>query len=174
MNGIMRHFGLSAALSLALPLSGAIAQPAPAPSARAPAMPLEYAAKFVCTRGEVDTPTSSFAVGAYYTAVNIHNPSRLGVLTYKVALAPLAAPGPITAFRPTVELKYDQAFEVDCRVIAAMLAASGIIVPPVYSGFLVIQSRTELDVVAVYTAAPAPGKPVTAIHTERVPVRRVM
>ena len=31
----------------------------------------------------------------------------------------------------------------------------------------------ELDVVAVYTAAPTPGNQVSSIHTERVPVRRV-
>lgn len=172
MNRVIWNFGFSAALSLALPLSGAVAQPPP--PAASPAMPLEYAAKFVCSIGDEIPATSSFAAGAYYTAVNVHNPNREAILTYKVALAPLAKPGPITAFRPPLELKYDQAFEIDCRVIAALLHDSGITVPAVYTGFLVIQSRTELDVVAVYTTSAAPGKPVTAFHTERVPVRRVM
>ncbi|HEX4736039.1 MAG TPA: hypothetical protein VH331_00600 [Allosphingosinicella sp.] len=130
MNGLMRHFGFVAALSLTLPISGAIAQP-PAPPT-GPALPLEYAAKFVCSLPD-DNPavTSSFATGAYYTAVNVHNPNREGVVTYKVALAPLAKPGPMTPFRPPLELRYDQAFELDCRVIEAMFKAAGIAVPPV-------------------------------------------
>lgn len=163
----------AAILPLMVPLSGVFAQSAPAPEG--PVMPLEYAVKFVCSgRGGETAVTSSFATGAYYTAVNVHNPNRIATLTYKVALAPLVEPGRMTPFRPRVDLRYDQAFEVDCRVIASMLQAAGIAMPPVYSGFLVIQSRVELDVVAVYTTAAAPGKPVTAIHSERVAFRKVM
>jgi len=39
-------------------------------------------------------------------------------------------------------------------------------------GFVVIESGLELDVVAVYTAAPERGQ-VVALHTERVPARRL-
>ncbi len=39
------------------------------------------------------------------------------------------------------------------------------------TGFVIIQSDTELDVVAVYTAAGTDGQ-VETIHTERVPARR--
>jgi hypothetical protein len=37
---------------------------------------------------------------------------------------------------------------------------------------VVIETGLELDVVAVYTAAPEKGQ-VVALHTERVPVRRL-
>jgi hypothetical protein len=39
-------------------------------------------------------------------------------------------------------------------------------------GFLVLGSRTELDVVGVYTAAGSDGE-VTTLHTERIPARPV-
>ena len=72
-------------------------------------------------------------------------------------------------------LNYDQAMDIDCRLIRARFQQAGIPVPgPGFiTGFVVVQSARELDVVAVYTAAPTPGNQVSSIHTERVPVRRV-
>jgi hypothetical protein len=128
--------------------------------------PAEYAVKIVC--GVPDRP--ALAQGAYFTAINVHNPSVEAIkFQYKIALTlPLVAPGPISPFFPAT-LKGDQALEIDCTDIARRA-------PPIHSrffkGFVVIQSQTELDVVGVYTAAPSPDGKVVALEIERVPVRR--
>lgn len=172
-------FASLAALALiALPATSASAQPAPQPPPTGPAMPLEYAVKFVCGTNPLQgAVVTTAATGNYYTAVDIHNPFRSNKLTYKIALAPFppGKPGPMTPFQPSMGLDYDQAMDVDCRLIRARLQQAGIPVPAAtfITGFVVVQSARELDVVAVYTAAPTPGNQVASIHTERVPVRRV-
>ena len=168
-----RLAALASAVMLALPISAATAQPVPP---NGPMMPLEYAVKFVCgTNTAPGQSTSLVAMGRYYTAVNIHNPNRENVLTYKVAIAAQGAPGPMTPFQPAMELRYDQALDIDCRLIRARVQQAGIPLPPAIfvTGFLVVQSRAELDVVAVYTAAPVATNQVASVHTERVPVRRL-
>src|SRR5687768_16598332 len=172
-NNILAAFATAA--MLALPMSAATAQPGPPPPPpNGPMMPLEYAAKFVCgTNTAPGASTTLVALGRYYTAVNIHNPNRENVITYKVAIAPQGKPGPMTPFQPPMELRYDQALDVDCRLIRARAQQAGIVVPAFFTGFLVIQSRAELDVVAVYTAAPVATNQVASIDTERVPVRRL-
>lgn len=129
--------------------------------------PLQYAVKVVC--GVPDRP--ALAPGAYYTAINVHNPAFAATkLQYKIALTlPQVAPGPISQFYPAV-LKGDQALEIDCTDITRKA-------PPVHSrffkGFVVIEGETELDVVGVYTAASGPEGRVVALEIERVPVRRI-
>jgi hypothetical protein len=166
----------AAAAMLAPPVSAVQAQPGPPEPPKGPAMPLEYAVKFVCgTNTAPGQATTLVAHGKYYTAVNIHNPYRENVVTYKVAIAAQGAIGPMTPFQPPMELKYDQAFDVDCRLIRARIGQAQIPLPPAIfvTGFLVVQSRAELDVVAVYTAAPVATNQVASFHTERVPVRRL-
>ncbi|MEA3051515.1 MAG: hypothetical protein QOG72_418 [Sphingomonadales bacterium] len=175
MTRIASFVPLAALALLALPPTAATAQPAPPP--QGPELPLEYAAKYVCGTNPLQgAVTTLAAAGNYYTAVNIHNPFKANKVTYKVALAPQGKPGPMTGFQPVFPLSYDQAMDVDCRLIRARLQQSGIPVPAngFITGFLVIESSRELDVVAVYTAAPTPGNQVSSIHTERVPVRRVI
>jgi hypothetical protein len=172
-----RSAALAAAVLLAFPPSAVAAQPAPQQPPTRPALPMEYAAKFVC--GENIAPgasTTLVAFGRYYTAVNIHNPNRRNRITYKVTWAQQGNPGPMTDFQPIMDLSYDQALDIDCRLIRARLQQAGIPVPPAVfiTGFLVIQSVEPLDVVAVYTAAPTTTNQVASIHTERVPVRRVL
>jgi hypothetical protein len=159
---------------MALPPGVATAQPAPPPTG--PAMPLEYAVKYVCGTNPIEGQvTTLVASGNYYTAVNIHNPFKENKVTYKVALALQGEPGPMTGFQPAFPLKYDQAMDVDCRLIRARLQQAHIATPPFITGFLVVQSARELDVVGVYTAAGAVEKnQVVSIDVERVPVRRVM
>jgi hypothetical protein len=164
------------AVLLSLPSIAASQQPAPAPAAppTQPVQPLEYAVKFVCGRvlpgavGVLDV-----APGNYLTLINVHNPNRPQEFTHKVALARLGGAGPMTGFQPYIVLPYDAALDFNCRWIASRLSAAGIAVPAFYTGFLVIQSRYELDVVAVYTAAPTNTQQVATMHTERVAVRRV-
>jgi hypothetical protein len=125
---------------------------------------LQYAAKVVCGRsdGKVVSP------GAYFTAVNVHNPSSTKVrLRWKVAVAlPGAKPGAVSKFAEAV-LGPDQALEIDCPDIVRRAKAKGFL-----KGFVVIESGIELDVVAVYTAGPDKGE-VVSLHTERVPARRL-
>ena len=124
----------------------------------------EYAVKIVC--GAPDHP--AVANGYYYTAINVHNPSRGGAkLRWKIALTlPQIGPGPITTLFPA-ELKPDQALEIECRDIVAKAPRMRF-----YKGFVVILSETELDVVGVYTAAQSADGRVVALDIERVPVRR--
>jgi len=128
--------------------------------------PAEYAVKIVC--GAPDHP--AVANGFYYTAVNVHNPSRGGAKPrWKIALTlPGIVPGPISQFFQT-ELKPDQALEIECSDIMRRSPIRGRFL----KGFVVIQSETELDVVGVYTAAQSPDGRVVTLDIERVPVRRM-
>jgi hypothetical protein len=167
---------LSAAAMLALPLSAAMAQPAPQPPTE-PVAPLEYAAKFVCsgTGGTVDGPLRppQFSPGRYTTSINIHNPNRRADFTWKVTIALVEIPGPMTAFKPMMTLRYDQAVDIDCGAIRGWMRANGVVISALITGFVVVQSRQELDVVAVYTASPVGTGQVSSIHTERVPLRKL-
>src|SRR5215212_10219427 len=84
----------------------------------------QYAAKVVCGRvvvapaGAVPTPV---APGQYWTAVNIHNPSKCETARFrwKVTVSNMAEPGrpgPVTAYR-TLALEPDRTLELDCRQI---------------------------------------------------------
>ena len=123
----------------------------------------QYAAKFVCGKsaGEVVAP------GVYFTAINVHNPLYAGVrFRVKVAIGlPGLKPGPVSKFH-NVALGPDEALEIDCPDIRKLANHEG----DFAKGFVVIESETELDVVAVYTAAGAEGQ-VETLHTERVPAR---
>lgn len=124
----------------------------------------EYAVKIVC--GLPDHP--AVANGYYYTAINVHNPSRgAAKLRWKVALTlPKVEPGPISNFFDAV-LKPDQALEIECRDIMERAPRMRF-----YKGFVVIQAETEFDVVGVYTAAQSADGRVVALEIERVPIRR--
>ncbi|MEA3028888.1 MAG: hypothetical protein QOG13_213 [Sphingomonadales bacterium] len=179
MNKLNKLAMLATVTLLPFAAAAASAQPAPPPAQppAGPALPLEYAAKFVC--GENIAPgasTTLVAFGRYYTAVNIHSPSRRNRLTYKVVWARQGATGQMTNFQPVMDLTYDQALDIDCRLIRARLQQAGIALGPpnvFITGFLVVQSSEPLDVVAVYTAAPTTTNQVASIHTERVPMRQL-
>jgi hypothetical protein len=128
----------------------------------------EYAVKFICgtSRGDVVAP------GVYYTAINVHNPTNTAV-GFRKKFA-VALPNERSA-RPTgffdARLGPDEALEIDCPDIVRHLREAGM-EGEFFKGFAVIQSKVELDVVAVYTAAGATGQ-VETLHTERVPARQV-
>lgn len=123
----------------------------------------QYAAKFVIGKsaGKIVAP------GAYFTAVNVHNPLYRDVrFRVKVAVAlPGFKPGPVSPFRE-VGLGPDEALEIDNPDIVKLAGQRAAFL----KGFVVIESETELDVVAVYTAGPADAQ-VQTLHTERVPAR---
>lgn len=127
-------------------------------------MNVEYAVKVICGKSEGTVA----APGAYWTAVNVHNPLDEAVgFRWKVAVAlPHTEPGPVSKLFDA-RLGPDEAFEIDCGDILERADAGDFV-----KGFVVIQSRTDLDVVAVYSAAGR-DETVTAIDIERVAGRRL-
>ncbi len=173
MTRIKQFATLTAAIMLAMPTAVVIAQERPAPPPTEPVQPLEYAVKFVCGR-TLSSARPQAATGNYYTMINIHNPGRPLEVSHKVVLAAvLGERGGMTGFSTDIGLRYDEAVDLDCPWIARQLAAAGIRAPGLSTGFVVLQARQELDVVAVYTAAPTTTNQVATMHTERVPVRRL-
>jgi len=129
-------------------------------------MPFQYAVKILCgpSDGKILAP------GQYFTAINIHNPGdNIEFQTkYAIAFPERGAPNP-SKFTP-LKIGYDQALEIfTCPkdpLIVELMRGSGLV-----SGFFVIESPKELDVVAVYTVfnekSPAPS-----LEMERVPARK--
>src|SRR5437763_6370504 len=124
----------------------------------------QYAVKFVC--GKTDGPV--VAPGQYFTAINVHNPNDHGFgFRKKFAIAlPSEKVGRVSKFFDT-KLGPDEAFEIDCPDILRHLDAQGFV-----KGFAVLETRAELDVVAVYTAAGSTGR-VETMHIERYTPRRL-
>jgi hypothetical protein len=117
---------------------------------------LQYAAKVVEGRSQGDV----VAPGEYWTAVNVHNPGlHVARFRFKVAVALPRKAGPVSPFQP-LRLRSDEALEIDWKTILELVAEKFV------KGFVVLESPTELDVVAVYTAAPEKG--METIHVERV------
>jgi hypothetical protein len=126
----------------------------------------QWAVKFICGKSDAEV----ISAGIYFTAINVHNPTDTAIgLRKKIAVAlPRERPGPVSSFFDA-RLGPDEAFEIDCADIREHI-------PPeartsFLKGFVVIESKSELDVVAVYTAGP--DRQVQALHVERVPPRQV-
>lgn len=134
----------------------------------------QYAVKIVCGIVRVsDNPPNPLPPGRYSTATNVHNPSRCDVATFrwKVAIGlPGLKVGPVSDFADA-SLGPDDALEIDCSDVMALLKRSGIRLPPYVKGWVVIESAAELDVVAVYGTAREANEAVNAFHTERVEPR---
>jgi hypothetical protein len=124
----------------------------------------QYAVKVVCGKADDDV----VAPGEYWTAINVHNPTRRPVrFRKKVATAlPHEEPGPVSEFADA-KLGPDEALEIDREDIFEHADAE----KEFLKGFVVIESEVELDVVAVYTAAGR-ERGVETFHTERVSPRR--
>ncbi len=127
-----------------------------------------YAAKFVC--GTVPQPFV-LAPGSYFSAVNVHNPSRWETATLRKKFARGLPGEEVGRISPYFDksLRADEAMLIECHNIYGHLQ----IPPPQFmEGYVVIESDRELDVVTVYTAGAGAGTQVVTLHTERVPVRR--
>ncbi len=127
----------------------------------------EYAVKYVCGKSGSG---GIVARGAYYTAINIHNPLRdqVKVISKVASAGESTGEGGAVSDFISHELKPDQVLELDCNAIRRMYGSS--VPTPFSTGFLVVQSETELDVVAVYTVAGLFGR-VKSIDVERVAAR---
>jgi hypothetical protein len=159
--------GAVACAALVLSAGGAGSQQPVTP----PPAGFEYAVKFICGAaipGKGQPDPGVVAHGFYYTAINVHNPGKEPVeFVKKFAQAlPGEKAGRVSRFF-SAGLKPDEALEIDCPDILKLFDFNGFL-----KGFAVIQSKTELDVVAVYTAAPAPTGTVVTLELERVPYRK--
>jgi hypothetical protein len=134
---------------------------------------VRYPVKFICgDPAPVGTPDVELPLtrGRYHTAINVHNPSLDSDVSFvkKVAVASASPyqggqqPGPITPF-VRAELKANEAFEIDCPEIATVteLPIGG---GNYITGFVVIMSPHELDVVAVYTARGQGTSPLSTVQ----------
>jgi hypothetical protein len=130
-----------------------------------------YSVKFVCGLQQPNPqliPPSETPVkpGNYATAVNLHNfhNNRDVVIRKKAVIANSEnqQPGLISPFK-TLVLIPDQALEIDCPDIVALLSASGTSLPPFIKGFVEIQSSQTLSVTGVYTAEPCVPSPVPGV-----------
>jgi len=126
-------------------------------------LPLQYVVKFVCGK----TDNRVVAPGVYFTSVNVHNPGRetAGFLKKFAVALPRQKAGPVTKLIEA-KLGSDEAFSVECNEIMKRTGSAGFV-----EGFMVIESKVELDVVAVYTTSGSTGQ-VQTMEVERVPVRR--
>jgi hypothetical protein len=126
----------------------------------------QYVVKFVCGK----SPGEVVARGRYFTAINVHNPSGKPIrFRKKFAVAlPEERPGPVSEFF-FARLGPDQALEIDNGDIFKHLGTSASFI----KGFAVLESLTELDVVAVYTTA-GENDEIETFFLERAPFRRVV
>lgn len=134
----------------------------------------QYAVKLVCGVIKPDTQGRPLPPGHYFTAVNVHNPSRCDSVTlrWKVAVGlPTPRIGTVSPFAD-VTLGPDEAVEIDCPNVMEQLARAGFKTEFV-KGWVVIETPAELDVVAVYGGAESPGRPLNTFSTERVCPRRM-
>lgn len=117
---------------------------------------IQQSQKFVCGKG--DQRVAVF--GTYLTAINIHNPLYVTVpFRWKVAVAlPKLSQGPISTFSSS-RLGPDGASEVTCQDIRDQLGASAPNVS-LLTGFVVIESNVELDIVGVYSATDPSGRSI--------------
>lgn len=141
--------------------------------AAAPRFAFQYAVKFICTSNIPGTSqtTTSLLPGSYQTVVNIHNPNSQAVpFRMKLALSTSTDVDPpqISSFI-NEKIKPDQATRVDCSRIREF----GVQLIHGFEGFLIIESRLSLDVVAVYTAAQNGGNGVETMDVEYIPERRL-
>jgi hypothetical protein len=115
----------------------------------------QYASKFLCGTGDGLRTVK----GDYLTAINIHNPADQRVaFEWKVAVA-LQLPSStqvVSPFAP-LELIPDGAGELTCKEILELSHHQ----MPLMTGFVVVESKTQLDVVPVYTATDPSGKSIS-------------
>ena len=130
--------------------------------AQQPTAPYSYAAKIVCgTQREMQGVVPQ----AYMTTVNVHNPGDSLAIFFKTLLVTLPPGGqrPMPPLRPTFTdtLRPQAGLATDCADLRKRYPNT----PAFFEGFVLLQSRVSLDVVAVYTV---PGG-IEVVHVpERV------
>jgi len=138
---------------------------APGPAVAQQAVVFQYTVKFVCGRsdGRIAAP------GSYFTAINVHNPAETAIgfrKRFSIAL-PNERPGPVSKYYDA-RLGPGESLEIDCPDIQERSGQKALFL----KGFALIESKAELNVVAVYTAAGA-SRQVETMDIERVGPRRL-
>jgi len=141
-------------IGLATQVSGigygsAQAREAGSPSAQL-AAPFQYVVKFVCVN-EVGPNAKAFQRGKFRTVVNVHNPWIQSQPFDKKAVIARSEDEPRGRISEIVTdvLGPDEALSINCEDINGLF---GGLAQPIGDGFVVLLSRVQLDVVAVYTA----------------------
>ena len=114
----------------------------------------QYSTKFVCGAGD----GVGAVKGNYLTVINIHNPSDDAVqFHWKVALASPLPNNQLVSPFAALDLKPDGAGDLLCEQIVKQSRVHAAFM----TGFLVIESKTQLDVVPVYTATDPTGRSIS-------------
>jgi hypothetical protein len=131
--------------------------------AQAPRFPFHYAAKIVCGAPQ-EVRSGALVPQAYATTINIHNPGDSEAIFLK-SLVVTIPPGQQRPAKPRTvaedRLPPDGALATDCTDIRKRVPN----LPAFFEGFVLLDSRSSLDVVAVYSV---PG----GIDVVNVPERR--
>lgn len=136
----------------------------------------QYAVKIVCGTMTLGQPpvVTPVAPGRYWTAINIHNPTKCEEAHFRwkvVVNKPIGGdPGVISEYQRTQTLGPDSGIEIDSSNIMQALSPSA---PTFVKGYVVVESDIELDVVAVYSGTQGANAPLNSFHTERVSSRCV-
>jgi len=172
--GVAREADMKRSLMLAVAFVAlaALVQPSAQGQVRPP-MDV-YAVKFLCgsflpkpPKPATDGVEGPVKPGNYLTAINVHNPNRIGISFRKKAVLLYRAdkPGqPETPMPPGhllgAELPPDYGLEIDCTDIRTRLLGNSTAAPTFIKGWVVIEMGSDatgaapppLDVTAVYTS----------------------
>jgi len=122
----------------------------PAAEAQDREFPFHYAAKVVCGV-QRETRSGGVVAQTYATTINIHNPADSTTIFLKslVVTLPPGMQRPVKPVRLAVDtLGPRMALATDCVDLNRRSANR---LPPFFEGFVLIDSRQSLDVVAVYS-----------------------
>jgi len=123
--------------------------------------PVVYSAQFLCGQDEIGV---SIAPGRYHTVITVFNSQDQTVtFTPKAAEALTATPGEAAKAGEPIQLEPGQAVQLDCVAIQEILG----IIRALQTGFVILESEAELEVVAVYTGGPLEGE-VGVLTVERI------
>ena len=128
-----------------------------------------YAAKFACGLLDIPhNPNELLISGRYFTTINVHNPQEVPVSIRKRFSFGLGFErvGPLSDGFST-ELGPARTLDIQCADIMNHSRN-----PTANTGFALIESPVELDVVSLYSAGPSTGQ-VSTLHSERVPARQI-
>ena len=104
------------------------------------------------------------AAGAYFTVVNVHNPTDQQIaLTKRLALVGVAEKAGPVSEAASAMLGPDQALAVDCPDLHQLSGGT----QDFLEGYLLIDNPTHLNVVATYSAAGENGL-VTTLDVQRI------
>lgn len=132
--------------------------------AQAPRFPFRYAAKIVCGAPQA-VKSGALVPQIYATTINVHNPGDSDAIFLKSLVLTIPPGGQRPAKSQVVaedRLPPDGALETDCTDLRKRVHP---VPPPFFEGFVLIDSRSSLDVVGVYSV---PG----GIDVVTVPERR--